>query len=75
MSHLPLSFMNRLNKTESAVFIFWVLYFYETPYQIMYESQLPSLCRVAALKSLPAHRFSVFWSFGSVGFITFLRAE
>ena len=27
MSHLPLSLINRLNKTESAVFIFWMLYF------------------------------------------------
>ena len=27
MSHLPLSFMNRLNKTESAVFKLWMLYF------------------------------------------------
>ena len=27
MSHLPLSLMNRLNNTESSVFIFWVLYF------------------------------------------------
>ena len=25
MSHLPLSLMNRLNKIESAVFIFWML--------------------------------------------------
>ena len=27
MSHLPLSLMNRLNKTESAVFKLWMLYF------------------------------------------------
>ena len=26
MSHLPLSLMNRLSKTESAVFKFWMLY-------------------------------------------------
>ena len=27
MSHLPLSLMNRFNKTESAVFKLWMLYF------------------------------------------------
>ena len=27
MSHLPLSLMNRLSKTESAVFKLWMLYF------------------------------------------------
>ena len=27
MSHLPLSSMNRLNKTESAIFQLWMLYF------------------------------------------------
>ena len=27
MSHLPLSIMDRLNKTESAVFKLWLLYF------------------------------------------------
>ena len=27
MSHLPLSLMKRLNKTESAVFKLWMLYF------------------------------------------------
>ena len=26
MSHLPLSLMNRLNQTESAVFKLWILY-------------------------------------------------
>ena len=31
MSHLPLSILNRLNKTESAVFIFWMLYFQRIP--------------------------------------------
>ena len=31
MSHLPLSLMNRFNKTESAVFIFWMLYFQRIP--------------------------------------------
>ena len=32
MSQLPLSFMNRLNnKTESAVFIFLILYFQRVP--------------------------------------------
>ena len=35
MSHLPLSLMNRLmnrlNKTESAGFIFWMLYFQRIP--------------------------------------------
>ena len=32
MSHLPLSLMNRLNKTEFPVFIFWMLYFQRIPF-------------------------------------------
>ena len=35
MSHLPLSLLNRLNKTESAVFILWMLYFQRISFQIM----------------------------------------
>ena len=35
MSHLPLSLMNRLNKTESAVFKLWMLYFERISIQII----------------------------------------
>ena len=35
MSQLPLSLMNRLNKTESAVFILWMLYFHRISFQII----------------------------------------
>ena len=35
MSHLPLSLMNRLNKTESAVFKLWMLYFQSLFFQII----------------------------------------
>ena len=35
MSHLPLSLMNRLNKTESAVFKLWMLYFQRLFFQII----------------------------------------
>ena len=59
MSLLPLSLMNRLNKTESAVFIFGCFISKGSPYQIIQRSQLLSLCRVAVLKSLPVHRFRV----------------
>ena len=44
MSHLPLSLMNRLNKTESAVFKLWMLYFqriFFTDYMVG-EACLPS---------------------------------
>ena len=35
MSHLPLYLMNRLNKTESAVFKLWMLYFQRISFEIM----------------------------------------
>ena len=37
MSHLPLSLMNRLNKTESAVFKLWMLYFQRISFQIIFK--------------------------------------
>ena len=60
MSHLPLSRMNGLNKTESAVFKLWMLYFQ----RIIFNRQLRdhNSCRcscVAVLKSLPVHRYIV----------------
>ena len=36
MLHLSLSLMSRLNKTESAVFELWLLYFENTPHPINY---------------------------------------
>ena len=59
MSHMPLSLINRLNKTESAIFKLWMLCFQRISFQIMSNSQQLSLCHVAALKSLPVHRYSV----------------
>ena len=38
--HLPLSLMNRLNKTESAIFELWILYFQRISFQITYVSLL-----------------------------------
>ena len=35
MAHLPLSLMNRLTKTESAVFKLWMLYFQRISFQII----------------------------------------
>ena len=40
MSHLPLSLMNRLNKTESSVFKLWMLYFQ----RIYFSDYLVSIC-------------------------------
>ena len=59
MSHLSLSLINRLNKTESAVFKLWMLYFQRISFQIIYRSQQLSLCSVAALEHLRVHRYSV----------------
>ena len=52
MSHPILSLMNSFNKTESAVFNFWILYFQRIPFSNSLRSQLLSLCRVMALESL-----------------------
>ena len=34
MLHLPVTFMNRLNQTESSVFKLWMLYSKGSPFQI-----------------------------------------
>ena len=34
MSHLPLSLMNRLNQTESAIFKLWMLYSEGSPFRL-----------------------------------------
>ena len=76
MSHLTLSLMNRLHKTESAIFKLWMLCSQRMSFQIIQNSQQLSLCCVAALKGLPVHRYSVifyiFLSFGTVGLNTFI---
>ena len=40
MSHLPLSLMNRLNKTESAVFKLCMLYFQRISFQMLYFQRI-----------------------------------
>ena len=50
---MPLSLMNRFNKTESTVFIFWMLYF----------ERIPEITTIVVPcggpKTLPVHRFGV----------------
>ena len=43
----------------SAVFKLWMLCFQRISFQIIERSQQLSLCRVAALKSLPVYRYCV----------------
>ena len=59
MSHLPLSLMNILSKSESAVFKLWMLYFQ----RIFSTEYLDTTTAVVVLcggpKKLPVHRYSV----------------
>ena len=66
--------MNRLNKTDSAVFVSLMCSVLpEDLHSKLILSLLQLvLCRVAAVKRLPVHHHSadyLFWSFGIIGFI------
>ena len=41
MSHLPVSLMNRLNQTESAIFKLWMMYFQRIPFRL-FDSEVLS---------------------------------
>ena len=59
MSHLPISLMNRLNLTESAVFKMWIQYFQKISFEIILRSQqLSWLCRIAVFL-MPEHQYCV----------------
>ena len=53
--------MNRLNKTESAVFLYcrFSLFLKDPFFQFIKRSQQLSLCRVELVKFLPLHQYSV----------------
>ena len=53
--------MNRLTKTESAVFLYcrFSLFQKDLFFEISQRSQKLSLCRVELVKLLPVHRYSV----------------
>ena len=53
--------MNRLTKTESAVFLYcrFSLFQKDPFFEIIQRSQKLSLCRVELVKLLPVHRYSV----------------
>ena len=56
--------MNRLNKTGSAIFKFWMLYLQRILFNRQFRDHNNCPCaRVAALKSLPVHRYSVVISY------------
>ena len=60
MSHLPLPLMNRHNKTESAVFNFWMIYFQKIFFLSDYlEITTAVVVPCGGPKSLPVHRYSV----------------
>ena len=62
MSNLPVSLMNRVNQTQSAVFKIWMLYFQRIPlsdYLNGDHKRALSLCSVAAIKNLPVHQYSI----------------
>ena len=59
MSHLQLSLVNRLNKTESAVFIFLMLLFQRIPLSDKLEIETSVVVSCGGPKRLPVHRFSV----------------
>ena len=44
MSHLPVSLMNRLNQTVSAVFKLWMLYFQRIPFSDYFEKTKMYYC-------------------------------
>ena len=52
--------MNRLNKTESAVFEYcrFSVFLKDPFFQIIYRSQQMLLCRVEFVKLLPVHQYS-----------------
>ena len=53
--------MNRLNKTESAVFLYcrFSVFLKDSFFQIISRLQQLSLCRVELVKLLPIHPYSV----------------
>ena len=59
MLHLPLSLKNRINKTESAVLIFCMLYFQRTPLSDNLEIATSVVVSCGGPNSQPVHRFSV----------------
>ena len=56
---MPLALMNRLNKTETAVFNFWMLYFQRIPLSDNLEIKISVVVPCGGPKRLPVHRFSV----------------
>ena len=69
MSHLPLSLMNRLNQTKSAVFKFWMLYFQRISFSDYLEIPIAAVVPRSVPESLPLPRYSVviFTFSGSLG--------
>ena len=51
--------MNRLNNTESAVFIIWMLHFQRTPFTYSLEITTSVVVPCGGSKSLPLNLFSV----------------
>ena len=63
MSHVPLSLTNRLNKTESAVFKHWMLYFQKDLFSDYLELTTADYVPCGGPKQYPVHRYSVNFAF------------
>ena len=71
--HISVLVMNRLNTTESAIFIYLV--YPLLPWDLTIQNLFPLqmvLCRMAAVKRLPVHHHSVNYIFLSFGIIEFI---
>ena len=82
MGNVALLHMNRLNKTESAIFVslMCTLFPEDLHTELILSSLQLVLCHVAAVKRLPAHRHSADYIFsglsGSLGsFCVILKTE
>ena len=67
MSHLPLSLVNRLNKTECTVFNFWALYFQRIPFIDYLDITTAVVVPCGVPKSLPVHRYGAVIYSASLG--------